>query len=627
MAVTKDANRPPKQAVVIIHGMGEPRPMGTLRAFVRSVWEHVDWPSQIRRDRGEDVPAAAPLETRNQWWVKPDRLTGMHELRRITTGGIGANRCERAGAEQGCDDAACPQCRLRERRTDFFEFYWADLMQGTTRAHVMSWVRGLMLRAPLSVPRRVLPVWLFLWLLFLLAATTFVTGMLEAAGAATACIGTRGAPSAALECWPFLVAFWTKSAFGLLAIGAVIAAAAYLGHLGLKGVRILCTRQGRRRNAGRIEASFVLALAFIAIWAGFAARLLDGTGDVIALLRSPAFNMFTAAAFAALLYALNAVLKAYFGDVARYVEASPSNVQARRAIRDRGLGLLGELHDCGRYDRIVIVGHSLGSIVAYDLLNLLWAQRGPSPSRPHSDRSREALEEHDAMLAQVLAEKVVPPGFGQALRASQRRVGRALAADAFTDPQTSARRPFWLISDFVTLGSPLTHAEFLLSRDEKGLAEAMRERSLPTCPPVLERDARAAPPVHSFHYEASPDTAGATRYPHHATCFAATRWTNIHDSAWRWFFLQGDIISGPVGERFGGAVRGVATAHGPGQEFRLERDGRALRDIAVAVRPGFCRWLPRLFTHTSYWSWRNGFARAVPPHIQHLRDALRLGED
>jgi hypothetical protein len=80
-----------KQAVVLIHGIGEQVPMDTLRGFVEAVWTS---DSSLRRPR---VPAQA--------WSKPDAISGDFELRRLTTA-------------QNRDG----------KRTDLFEFYWAHLM-------------------------------------------------------------------------------------------------------------------------------------------------------------------------------------------------------------------------------------------------------------------------------------------------------------------------------------------------------------------------------------------------------------------------------------------------------------------------------------------------------------------
>jgi hypothetical protein len=54
----------PKQAIIVIHGMGEQRPMDTLRGFVRSVWE-LD--SEITAN---GLPNPADV------WSKPDLRTG-----------------------------------------------------------------------------------------------------------------------------------------------------------------------------------------------------------------------------------------------------------------------------------------------------------------------------------------------------------------------------------------------------------------------------------------------------------------------------------------------------------------------------------------------------------------------
>src|SRR5690606_27966947 len=90
------------------------------------------------------------------------------------------------------------------------------------------------------------------------------------------------------------------------------------------------------------------------------------------------------------------VLVPYIGDIVQYVRATPATVRAREAIRTRGLDLLRRVHD-KNYDRIMLVGHSLGCFVAYDLLQLIWQERGPSPKNGWvpSDALKEALHKVD----------------------------------------------------------------------------------------------------------------------------------------------------------------------------------------------------------------------------------------
>jgi hypothetical protein len=74
-------------------------------------------------------------------------------------------------------------------------------------------------------------------------------------------------------------------------------------------------------------------------------------------------------------YLMQYLVSPYVGDVARYVRADPRNIAMRAAIRDRGLKLLKDLHDRQSYQRIIFVAHSLGTVIAYDLISLLWAGR------------------------------------------------------------------------------------------------------------------------------------------------------------------------------------------------------------------------------------------------------------
>ena len=45
----------------------------------------------------------------------------------------------------------------------------------------------------------------------------------------------------------------------------------------------------------------------------------------------------------------------------------------------------------------------------------------------------------------------------------------------------------WLITDFVTLGSPLTHAEFLMASSSRDLRKRQSEREYPRSPPIREQ--------------------------------------------------------------------------------------------------------------------------------------------
>jgi hypothetical protein len=79
----------------------------------------------------------------------------------------------------------------------------------------------------------------------------------------------------------------------------------------------------------------------------------------------------------------------FIGDAARYLRPHPANIAHRQAIRQAGVLLIDKLHASGRYDRIVILGHSLGSVIAYDIVTHAWTRF----HTVHQDPSRASFAE------------------------------------------------------------------------------------------------------------------------------------------------------------------------------------------------------------------------------------------
>jgi hypothetical protein len=328
-------------------------------------------------------------------------------------------------------------------------------------------------------------------------------------------------------------------------------------------------------------------------------------------------------------WALTAIVTPYAGDVVRYVRATPSTVERRRQVRERGMALLEALHarrldgdtmlpeftqaGSGQpplYDRIVVVGHSLGTIIAYDLVQLFWEKHGPTHHQKwpvESEAMQKALRDADRHVKTAWGEN--PLLFeARRFRQSQEKLFALLRDEP----------PHWRISDLITLGSPLTHAEFLLADSEKEVEQAFVERRFATCPP------RPDPMRHGsmlFPARGDPDLL----FPHFAAQFAAVKWTNIYDEHAN--PLLGDLISGTLAGSYGLGI----------DEHRV-----------TIERPSGPRWLRRLFTHTQYWAWDESYEPSagsiaaaakersrdkkrellwhrVPEHIRQLRLALRLG--
>ena len=437
-----------RTAVVVIHGMGEQLPMKTLTGFVEAAWT-------CDRDL---VP-----EDRQETFSKPDRMTGSFELRRVTT---------RTSPALG-------------RRVDFFEFYWAHLMQGNTVASVVSWLAALLLRGPANVPRRLVKLWLLGLGFVLLALILFALNLVPEAWRPVAL--PRG--------------IWVAAAIAV-AVG------------------------------GFVMAQFVVPIA---------------------------------------------------GDAARYLTPRPPNIGARQAIREAGVDLLRQLHDCDQYDRIIVASHSLGTVVGYDILTHAWARIDEdqlAAAHPAGGATASALEKVEAAAIALKAAK--PENVGAlriAYRDAQKAYGRALAQPVAGKPSP------WLVSDFVTMGSPLSKADVLLAYVPR-LWRALKERrEAPSSPPWLETKGGDQ----SFSYP----WRGA-RIPHHAAMFAPTVWTNVYfDNPG---LASGDLIAGPVAPLLG---RGI---------------------VDVRVKSGWPS-----FKHLAYWK-RPSDQPARPP-IRALRRAINLRGD
>lgn len=305
-----------------------------------------------------------------------------------------------------------------------------------------------------------------------------------------------------------------------------------------------------------------------------------------------------AAGTTAVLALLQGAILHRIGDAARYLDAHPDNVASRHAIRQTGVEVVRRMHECGEYDRIVLVGHSLGSVIAYDLISYLWQEYGHLTDDPQSwppgmrvlkGKAQPALVSVGKLGTQLAGPSGVEESMVRDFQIRQRECWRELRA---------AGNP-WLITDLITLGSPLAHAAMLLARDESELRERIGDRELPTCPP-----ARSGKGIYSYKgatYQVEGQNR-RVRVPHHAAAFVCTRWTNIYYPL-RAGFL-GDLAGGPIAPTLGpGIYDRPVTGSKIGSwplvpHVRYWRDGpggkadKAIGYIKQALDLGSADWLP-----------------------------------
>jgi len=243
------------------------------------------------------------------------------------------------------------------------------------------------------------------------------------------------------------------------------------------------------------------------------------------------------------------------GDAAIYLIARPENVAARHAIRSAGVELLDSIHKSGEYTRVIVVGHSLGSVIGYDILNYAWQvyhkQHG-SPENPRKETHQCLEEVGQRALAlnelHALREKI-PMKMREEWFSLVRKVGNELRMNKHR----------WLVTDFVTLGSPLAHADLLLARNREELQRKIREREFPCSPPVVDDEGTLS---QRMHYELQNDdhndpkkSKRTTFVPHHAAWTACVRWTNLYFPCR--LLLKGDFVGGLLAPLFGPGINDV----------------------------------------------------------------------
>lgn len=500
-----------RQAIVVIHGQGEQRPMGTIRDFVEALWQdnpQLDTP-------GEAYPRPRPI------WIVPDDKSGLYELQRITTP-------EHNG-----------------RRTDFFELYYADLLNATPLRNLWRWIRRLLWIDPAYVPRHMRWPWAVFWFLTVIAITSALGAVLA-----------------------------LPQVFDTNWYDHFVSPAAQRGHwISLVGLALILLPKfirplSRLKALPRPLLVFVIAMGFLDSfgWNGHVANLM--------LLGWLAFLAGT-------------LLLPYFGDAASYLSAQTETVQSRQGVRNRGLALLKALHDDPEYDRVVVIAHSLGSVLAYDLLHILWREVGPTKDNPPGPEAVAAFAALDDFVAAGPDDDWVPARV-EAYQKLQWQLFDALRRQK--NQPGSADALGWKISDLVTLGSPLSSAEFLITDGSADFSRMKIERVLPTAPPQPYDETRGA---------IYPDPQkGAVA--HHAAVFSAVRWTNLYDRSDSPLFLLGDAISGPL--------------------CGAERFGPGIKDEKVEITWGRLGW--RLFTHNFYWTDTAPDGKPPADHITTLRDAV-----
>ena len=454
----------------------------------------------------------------------------------------------------------------------------------------------------------------------------------------------------AIAAWLLVLGVMVAAAFGLLVSGGQLFEIAEMSPAKLVGAALLgaaafCAAQliSPKRRAAVFALGLILTVAAVASGAmpesgqGSSLQVLVAClhlgGKDEANLPSNIYQaaMLSTLAGAALLAAAGWWLNKSFlapvmTDSARMFSNSPVNIPNQNAIRERGMKLLRGLHAPQKslhdphevqppYDRIIILAHSLGTVVAYRLLAHYWG-RVFEELDVYSDAAQQAaktvqdvagkIDPRGAMLSGT-EQRALLPEWREAVRSYWKALNPALGSHSA-----------WKISDFVTIGSPLTYAALLMEEHDRDFKEQVEAyKRYPTSPPqVVSQDRDSI-------FLKLPRTR-----PYHAALFAATCWTNLYFP--NKGLANGDLIGGPLHEAPGetlkpGDPQPARKSLGPGiLDVNLEHDNSV-----------------EGFTHSEYWRWPDRAQRLQrpwptppgsppklpPPHVAAMRDALNLFDD
>ena len=504
-----------RQAVVIIHGIGEQKPMSTLRGFVDSLVKH----EAVEKIKNGEIEAY-----KKNYWSKPDKMSESFELRKLVLEG------------------------KRERpTTDFFEYYWAFNMQGTSMGHIIPWFKTLLFKWPWKVPGRLFFVWLLSWILTLGIATGF---LLFFSSTEESPFGD-GIKGKIISFTGTAILIWLQRTL----IGSIGDAARYLTpdpaniserhNIRKNGIELLRKLHEPDENGKQKYGRIILVG--------------HSLGTVIA------YDMITH-----LWPQYNTIYEAWEIDKKESMEEIKMAADnLKKAIKEKkdeteinNLETILEEKQLALGKVIYKTGENFKKELVEDVKtaadNLKKAIK-EQKDETEINNLKTILEEKQLTLGTATYEsgKFVKTEFMEEVKTAADNLENGIKENkteseiinlktifqekqkALGNAMREAGNP-WLVTDFITMGSPLAHGAFLLSSNEQDFDDRKEDRELLACPPVLEEK------TNGYYYF---NLDERRYYLHHAAAFAPTVWTNI--------YFPGDIIGGPVSGVFGHGVKDI----------------------------------------------------------------------
>jgi hypothetical protein len=231
----------------------------------------------------------------------------------------------------------------------------------------------------------------------------------------------------------------------------------------------------------------------------------------------------------------------------------------------------------------MIAAHSLGAYIAYDAIAYLWPQManfhdGPlSAAKPPTPIQRKELEAQAKVVFAHPDKGLNADQQGELEEFQRRQFALWLAMRHQGNP--------WLITDFVTFGTPMYFADLLYTRNRVQFDELVRTAQFPICPPRRGSQQVEQEDLTVGHY--GWNNQGKVVLSHSAP-FAVVRWTNLFFPAEMGFF--GDWFGGRLRPLFGrGIVDRPVFGNKPGRRAPGVAHGRYLSYPDIADGDGIAK--------------------------------------
>lgn len=356
-----------KIAMLVIHGIGEQNPYETLDSFARGVFRH------LNDALGLNITLESVRIALENWTQVGMRITVNPGKGSDVPGQIDIFEYYWAPATE--DKLSWKDTLEWLIRTDLTPLrYFADNLQEMVNARMAGvlpalwyslklYARELLRVVLLYLPFAAALLWLLKWLSNPRAIWQSLPSISSGVGA--------------FLVWPKSAALWGVLGCYILAILLFWFMLQFLGEYVARGERTVQKVAARAWFVFAFLCGLGLLVSGFALssWSGIELRQLLNVPSGLQLLRP------LAAIIAAMI--CRYLLTAYVADIAVYVtsDAKSKNYAARSEILNGSTAALKRILTNESYEHVVLAGHSLGSVIAYDTINELLAQFNAAPGR------------------------------------------------------------------------------------------------------------------------------------------------------------------------------------------------------------------------------------------------------